>query len=171
MNPTQNTLARWAGWTMLLAALSPPVLKAQQPETTKPSASSQADREQKAGPLMAKEPRNDKQSSRPVPAGKKPSEPLERGRDPFTLDPALAAAAARQGKLLPPVVLRGWLESVQGARIALLQVGNEVPLLVRPGDRFTLRHQGRRWPVVVQRIDPGTVVLQLQPQGPVLTVR
>ncbi len=156
---------------MLLAAFSPPVLKAQQPETTKPSASSQTERRQKAGPLVAKEPRNDKRSPRPVPAGKKPAESLERGRDPFTLDPALAAAAARQGKLLPPVVLRGWLESAQGTRIALLQIGNEVPLLVRPGDRFTLRHQGRRWPVAVQRVEPGTVVLQLQPQGPVLTVR
>ncbi len=156
---------------MLLAALSPPVLEAQQPKTETSPPSGQAEREQKAGPVVAKEPRNDKQSSRPVPAGKKPSEPLERGRDPFTLDPALAAAAARQGKLLPPVVLRGWLESAQGTRIALLQVGNGVPLLVRPGDRFTLRHQGRSWPVAVQRVEPGTVVLQLQPQGPVLTVR
>ncbi len=120
--------------------------------------------------VPAKEPTT-KAKTEKQPESKKapPSPPQPRQRDPFAVD-ATRAAGTGELKRLPRLELRGWLESAQGTRIALLEVEKGTTYLVREGDELVLHHQGRSWRLLVQRIDPGAVVLRLG-NGPEFSVR
>ncbi|GEM_PF-6103887 len=91
-------------------------------------------------------------------------------RDPFAVDASLLGGGG-QLQALPKLELRGWLESAQGKRIALLEVEKGTTYLVHEGDQLVLHHQGRSWQLVVQRIEPAAVVLRLGGKGPEFTVR
>ncbi len=134
------------------------------------------------GTLRAAEPGSGKQAPAKEPtAGAKgekqpeskktpPSPPLPRQRDPFAVD-ATRAVGTGELKRLPRLELRGWLESAQGTRIALLEVEKGTTYLVREGSKLALHHQGRSWQLFVQRIEPGAVVLRLGPKGPEFWIR
>jgi len=97
-------------------------------------------------------------------------------RDPFALPDRARGEGRRNGAAvvpaaLPDLALQGFIETADGARIALLKIDSRRTYLVREGDTLTVSRAQGEWELRIAGVDRMALRIEVGQTGRVVVIR